>query len=95
MKTSTSVGKHGIRWTNQNQLDDFDFTYDLAILSHTHEQMQVKTTDVTAASVSVGLKIHKGKSKILKYNTENTKPIALEGETGRCGILHVHGKHHR
>ncbi|VDP78000.1 unnamed protein product [Schistosoma curassoni] len=78
-QTSTSKGKHGIQWTNQNQLDDFDFADDLAILSHTHEQMQMKITSVAAASASVGFKIHKRKSKILKYNTENTNPITLDG----------------
>ncbi|VDO88580.1 unnamed protein product [Schistosoma margrebowiei] len=50
MKTPTSEGKHGIQWTAQNQLDDLDFADDLALLSHTHEQMQIKTTSVAAAS---------------------------------------------
>ncbi|VDO68280.1 unnamed protein product [Schistosoma margrebowiei] len=40
MKTSTSEGKHGIQWTVQNQLDDLGFADDLALLSHTHEQIQ-------------------------------------------------------
>ncbi|VDP65291.1 unnamed protein product [Schistosoma curassoni] len=59
MKTSKSEGKHGIQWTAQNQLDDLDFTDDLVLLSHTHEQMQIKTASVAAVSVSVGLNIHK------------------------------------
>ncbi|VDP07162.1 unnamed protein product [Schistosoma margrebowiei] len=81
MKTSTSEGKHGIQWTAQNQLDDSDFADDLALLSHTHEQMKVKTASVAAVSASVGLSIHKGKTKVLKYNTENNSPITLDGET--------------
>ncbi|VDP23363.1 unnamed protein product [Schistosoma margrebowiei] len=40
MKTSTSKGKHGIQRTAQNQLDDLNFSDDLALISHTHEQMQ-------------------------------------------------------
>ncbi|VDP79064.1 unnamed protein product [Schistosoma curassoni] len=44
--TSTSEGKHGIQWTAQNQLDDLDFADDLALLSRTHEQMQIKTASV-------------------------------------------------
>ncbi|CAH8500376.1 unnamed protein product [Schistosoma intercalatum] len=40
----------------------------------------MNTTSVAAASASVGLNIHKGKSKILKYNTENINPIILDGE---------------
>ncbi|VDP37357.1 unnamed protein product [Schistosoma margrebowiei] len=81
MKTSTSEGKHGIQWTAQNQLNDLDFADDLALLSHTHEQMQMKTTSVAAVATSVGLKIHEVKTKVLKYNTENAILITLDGET--------------
>ncbi|VDP28996.1 unnamed protein product [Schistosoma curassoni] len=63
------------------QLDDLDFADDLALLSHTHEQLQMKTTSIVAASSAVGLSIHKGESKTLKYDTENTSPITLDGET--------------
>ncbi|VDO91334.1 unnamed protein product [Schistosoma margrebowiei] len=80
-RTSTSEGKHGIRWTAQNQLDDLDFADDLALLSHTHEQMQIKTASVAAVCVSVGLSIHKGKTKVLKFKAKNSNPITLDGET--------------
>ncbi|VDP38414.1 unnamed protein product [Schistosoma margrebowiei] len=81
MKTSTSEGKHGIQWTAQNQLDDLDFADDLALLSHTHEQMQTKTASVAAVSASVGFRIHKGKTKVLKFKVENSNLITLDGET--------------
>ncbi|VDO66146.1 unnamed protein product [Schistosoma margrebowiei] len=55
MRTSTSDGKHGIQWTAQNRLDDLDFADDLALLSHTHEQMQMKTASVAAVSASAVL----------------------------------------
>ncbi|VDO58640.1 unnamed protein product [Schistosoma margrebowiei] len=80
MKTSTSEGKHGIRWTSRMQLDDLDFTDDLALLFQTQQQMQEKTNSVAAASATVGLNIHKGKSKILRYNTACTNRIKLNGE---------------
>ncbi|VDP01716.1 unnamed protein product [Schistosoma margrebowiei] len=38
-------------------------------------------TSIAPASSSVGLIKHKGKSNILKFNTENTKPITVDGET--------------
>ncbi|VDP55796.1 unnamed protein product [Schistosoma curassoni] len=53
---------------------------DEALLSHTHHQMEVRTTSVAAASAAVGLNIHKGKGKIPKYKTENTNTITLDGE---------------
>ncbi|VDP42148.1 unnamed protein product [Schistosoma curassoni] len=76
MKRSTSEGKHGIQWTSRMQLDDLDFADDLALLSQTQQQMQEKTTNVAA----VGLNIHKGKSRILRYNTACTDPITVDGE---------------
>ncbi|VDO91033.1 unnamed protein product [Schistosoma margrebowiei] len=81
MNTSTSDGKHGIQRTAQNQLDDLDFADDLAILSYTHEQKQMKTNSVAETSASVDHNIHKGKSKMLKHNTENTQSITLDGKT--------------
>ncbi|VDO70965.1 unnamed protein product [Schistosoma margrebowiei] len=81
MRTSTSEGKHGIQWTARSQLDDLDFADDLALLSHTHEQMQTKTASVAAVSASIGLSIHKGKTKVLKFKAQNSNPITLDGET--------------
>ncbi|VDO48183.1 unnamed protein product [Schistosoma margrebowiei] len=81
MRTSTSEGKYGIQWTARNQLDDLDFADDLAFLSHTHVQMQTKTASVAAVSASVGLSIHKGKTKVLKFKAENNNSITLDGET--------------
>ncbi|VDO54321.1 unnamed protein product [Schistosoma margrebowiei] len=81
MKTSTSEGKHGIQWTAKNQLGDLDFADDLALLSHTHEQMQIKTASVAVVTSSVGLSIHKEKTKVLIFKTENSNSIILDGET--------------
>ncbi|VDP38135.1 unnamed protein product [Schistosoma curassoni] len=80
MKTSTSEGRHGIQWTDRMQLDDLDFTDDLALLTQTQQQMQEKTTTVAAVSAAVGLNIHKGKIKILRYNSACTNPITIDGE---------------
>ncbi|VDP19799.1 unnamed protein product [Schistosoma margrebowiei] len=81
MKTSTSKMNHEIRWTARNRLDDLNFVYDLALLSHTYQQMQMKTTSVAAASVSVRLNMNMDKTNIIKYNTENTNNITLDEET--------------
>ncbi|VDO87747.1 unnamed protein product [Schistosoma curassoni] len=42
--------------------------------------MQEKTISVAAASAAVGLNIHEGKSKILRYNTACTNPVTIDGE---------------
>ncbi|VDP35941.1 unnamed protein product [Schistosoma margrebowiei] len=80
MKTLTSEGKHGIQWTSRMQLGNLDFADDLAFLSQTQQQMQEKTNSVAAASAAIGLNIHKGKSKVLRYNTACTNPITIDGE---------------
>ncbi|VDO55775.1 unnamed protein product [Schistosoma margrebowiei] len=81
MKTSTSEGKHGIQWTAQNQLDDLDLTDNIAIVSHTHELIQIRIASVAAVSASAGLNIHMEKTNVLKYGTENANPITLDSET--------------
>ncbi|VDP78708.1 unnamed protein product [Schistosoma curassoni] len=43
--------------------------------------MQIKTASVAGVPVSLGLNIHKGKTKVLKYNTENSNSITLDGGT--------------
>ncbi|VDP75229.1 unnamed protein product [Schistosoma mattheei] len=77
------------------QLDDLDFADDLDLLLHTQQKMQVKTTSVAA----VGLNIHNGKNKILRFNTTYTNQITIDGEelediktfTYLGGIIDEHG----
>ncbi|VDO54423.1 unnamed protein product [Schistosoma margrebowiei] len=62
------------------QLDDLNFADDLNHLSVTQQQVQEKSTSLASTSAVVGLKIYKGKSKILRYNTACTNPITIDGE---------------
>ncbi|VDP85855.1 unnamed protein product [Schistosoma mattheei] len=61
------------------QLDDLDLADGLALLLHTQQQMQEKTTSVAAASTAVGLNINTGKSRILRYNTASNNRIPIDG----------------
>ena len=81
MKTATKEKRNGIQWTMLTQLDDLDFADDFALLSHSHRQMQGKTTELALISAWVGLKINKRKTKIMRTNTTCETPIMLEGET--------------
>ncbi|VDP11484.1 unnamed protein product [Schistosoma margrebowiei] len=62
------------------QLEDLDFTNDSALLPHTQHQRQDKTPSIAASSAAVGFKIHKWKSKILRYKTACNKRITLDRE---------------
>ncbi|VDP74944.1 unnamed protein product [Schistosoma curassoni] len=64
----------------RDQQAGFHFADDLALLCQTQQQMQEKTNSVAAASAAIGLNIHKGKSKILRYNTACDNSITLHGE---------------
>ncbi|VDP54303.1 unnamed protein product [Schistosoma margrebowiei] len=73
MKTSTTEGKRGVQWTVRIHMNDLDFADDLVLLLQTQHQMQEKT-------MSVGLNIHKGKSRILRYNTSCANPVTDDGD---------------
>ncbi|VDP04001.1 unnamed protein product [Schistosoma margrebowiei] len=75
------------------QPDDLELADHLALLSHTHQQMQVNTTSLATACAAVGFNIHKRKTKILKYNTENTNTLD-EGTLDEVET-HVPGQHYR
>ena len=53
---------NGIQWTLNMKLEDLDFADDLALLSHNHQQMQEKTSELAAISSRVGLNIHNYKT---------------------------------
>ena len=80
MKTATMQKRNGIQWTLWTQLDDLDFADELALLSHTQQQMQDKTTAVSENSIRLGLSIHKGKTKVLKINAADRPQITLDNE---------------
>ena len=80
MRLVTNQKRNGIQWTLWTQLDDLDFADDVALLSHNHQQMQAKTSDLYHTSVQIGLKINKQKTKILRINAGTDEPVTIEGE---------------
>nr|KAG5685953.1 hypothetical protein BaRGS_029448 [Batillaria attramentaria] len=72
--------ENGIQWTLWTQLDDLDFADDLALLSHSHSQMQDKTTRLEATSAGTGLKINMKKTELMKINTTANTPVTVGGE---------------
>ena len=82
MKNVTDRNRNGIQWTLWKQLDDLDFADDLALLSHNRQQMQSKTEKLKLNQESklLGLNIHKGKTKVLKVNSNSNEPIKLDEE---------------
>ncbi|GFS14085.1 hypothetical protein ElyMa_004899500 [Elysia marginata] len=77
MKVSTRGKQNGIQWNLWQLLDDLDFVDDLPLLSHTKGQIQSKTEDLNIISKGVGLRIHSGKSKVLRSGVETEEGIIL------------------
>ena len=78
MRQATKGNRNGIQWTLWTQLEDLDFADDLALLSHSHAQMQAKTTTLNKLSESIGLRIHPAKSKVLRVGTNHLEPIMID-----------------
>ena len=84
LKEVTREKRNGIQWTLWNQLDDLDFADDIVLLSHNHDQMQNKTKLLRDAFQTIGLRIHPGKSKIIKVKTSGSETIMV-GKGGGGG----------
>ena len=88
MKTTTKNRRNGIQWTLWSQLDDLDFADDLALLSHSHEQMQEKTDLLNLVSAQPGLNINMNKTKIMKANTKSKNVVTVGGKP----LFHISGQ---
>ena len=80
IKKATDGRRNGIQWTMFNQLDDLDFADDIALLSHSHQQMQEKLTQVERRAVETGLCINTKKTKVLKSNTKTRADLTVNGQ---------------
>ena len=71
MRQTTSDRPRGIRWTLFSTLEDLEFADDLALVSHTHQHMQEKTTCLGMFAQQVGLKISQKKTEVMMLNIPN------------------------
>lgn len=80
MRRTTEDQTRGIRWTLFSALEDLDFADDLALVSHTHQHMQEKTSRLSYFAQQVGLKINQKKSEVMALNISDPLPIHVNGE---------------
>ena len=79
--------------TSQSKLDHLDFADDLALLSHTKQQMQEKTNIKAEHSARLGLNVHRGKSKILKvYSTVQSQSYWAWKQWKKSTISQIYGQ---
>ena len=72
--------RNGIQWTLWSQPDDLDFADDLALLSHSHEQLQEKSDLLNLVSAQTGLHINMNKTKIMKAHTKSKNVVTVSGK---------------
>ena len=80
MKQTTKDQKRGLRWTIFSTLEDLDYADDLALLSHTHQHIQEKTSRLEKFSQQIGLKINQKKTELMTLNISNPTPVHVNGE---------------
>ena len=73
-------------------LDDLDSADNLALLSHNHQQMQEKTSDLHHTSMQVGLTLNNQKTKIMRINAGTDEPVKIEGEELEEVSRHCNGQ---
>ena len=80
MRKSLREGNTGIRWRFTNKLEDLDFADDLALLSSTRRQLQLKNERLSNASKGTGLKININKTKVMRFNAASEEKVIVNGE---------------
>jgi len=80
LRQTTADTPRGIRWETFSTLEDLDFADDLALLSHTHQHIQEKTTRLRTFSNQIGLRINTRKSEVMILNNANSPSVLLDGQ---------------
>ena len=76
-KTTINQQQNGIRWTLCSSLEDLIYADDLALPSHTREQVQKKTNNLEQQARSIGLSINAKKTKVLTNSDLTQQPIEI------------------
>ena len=80
MEKATDGRRNCFQWTMFNHLDDLDFFDDIALLSHSHQQMQEQLTQVERRAAATGLHINTKKIKVLKSSTKTRADLTVNGQ---------------
>ena len=80
MRRTTEDRPRGIGRTLFDTLEDLDFPYDLALLSHTHQHMQEKAHRLGKFSQQVGQLISKRKTEFMTLNVNAPAPVLLDDQ---------------
>ena len=71
MRRTIEDQSRGIRWTLFTAFEDLDFADDLALVSHTHQHIQEKTSRLSTYAQQIGLKTSQTKTDVMTLNIPN------------------------
>ena len=80
MRKTLREGNIGIRWRFTEKLEDLDFADDLALLSSTRRQLQLKNERLSNASKGTGLMFNITKTKVMRFNAASEEGVIVNGE---------------
>ena len=80
MRRTAEDQSRGISWTLSLMLGDLDFADDLALVSHTQQHMQEKTTRLSTCAQQVGLTISQKKTEVILLSVSKPRPVYVNGE---------------
>ena len=69
-----------LHWRFTEKLEDRDFADDLALLSSTRRQLQLKNEFLSNASEGTSLKINITKTKVMRFNAASEEKMIVNGE---------------
>ena len=67
-------------WTLPKQLEDLDFSDDIILLAHWHEDAQTKLKHVADEAEKVGLQININKTEVMRVDNNRQQAIQLQGK---------------
>ena len=80
MRRSVECTRTGIRWRLTTMLEDLDFADDLALISSTFTQIQLKIDHLNSIGKGTGLKINTKKTKLMRINANNKNAVVIDGQ---------------
>ena len=80
MRKTTAGNKTGIRWNFTSKLEDLDFADDIALMSSCYTYMQTKTRQLNTFAASIGLRINKKKTQVLRINSKCKNRILIDDQ---------------
>ena len=80
MRRSVEGARTGIRWKITTMLEDSDFVDDLALVSSTFTQIQMKIDRLNRNGKGRGLKISTKKTKLIRIKVNNNKAVVIDGQ---------------